>query len=519
MEPRELIIIIELGSQYSHLIARRIRGLGVYTDISIIDALRDKHIPSTVKGMILSGGPGSVVSHEEYIQEDILEYLLTLKVPILGICLGHQLIAKFFGGTVVRGERGEYGLAILNLRGIHCRLVDGLPKSFRVWMSHKDTVIKEPDGFKNIGYTKYTPVAIMCNDGLKIYGVQFHPEVSHTEYGDIILRNFVYKICRCRGGWSPEDYIENYIRQHSKLSSERAIMAISGGIDSTVTALILHKIFHDNLNLVFIDNGLLREKEGEWVKSLFSQLGLRNLHFIDASKTFLRELRGVSDPEEKRRTISNIFIRIFREYAEELGRKIGEIKYLGQGTIYPDIVESGKASRYTDKIKSHHNVSMSITYGFKILEPLRYFYKDEVRRVAKYLGLPRELIERHPFPGPGLAIRIVGEVTDEKLNILRRVDRIVEEEVRKAGLYKKYWQAFPILLSIKSVGVKGDRRVYGYVIVLRFVESRDAMTARFSRLDWDFLENLSSRIMNEVDEVSRVLYDISNKPPATIEFE
>jgi GMP synthase (glutamine-hydrolysing) len=511
----EKVLVVDFGSQYTHLLARRIRSLGVYSEIIYPEDL-SRSVDVSVKGYVFSGGPMSV--YDDSSPKVDRDTVLSLGRPILGVCYGHQLLAYIFGGRVEGGEAAEYGRAQLFLKCVNS-LVEGLPESSVVWMSHKDNVLSPPDGFVVVGYTDYTPVAIMANDSLKIYGVQFHPEVRHSVFGLDILRNFIYGVCGCVGGWSPMDLVNKFVSEHRHLSGERAIIGVSGGIDSTVAALILRQVFGDNLFLVFIDNGLLRYGEADWVRSLFEGLGFKNFISVDASDRFLGRLRGVTDPELKRSIIADTFVEVFREVAERLSNEYGVIRYLGQGTLYPDRVESGSTGRYVDKIKSHHNVSMSTLLGFELLEPLRDMYKDEVREVGLKLGLPRDVLYRHPFPGPALAVRIVGEVTPERLRILRDADRIVEEELRRSGLYDRVWQAFPVLISLKSVGIKGDRRSYEYILALRIVESVDAMTASFCKVDWDLLERISSRLLNEVEGINRVLYDISNKPPATIEFE
>lgn len=502
--------MVDFGSQYTHLIARRIRYLGVYSEV-VYPSHLVHGLDADVMGLVLSGGPMSVYDPSSpKMSPDILR---NVNVPILGICYGHQLIAHIFEGVVSKSEVGEYGLSRFYLSGDHI-LFEGVPRSFIVWMSHKDSVVAPPEGFSVLGYTGVTRIAAMANDNDRIYSLQFHPEVAHTEYGLDILRNYIFRICGCEPNWSPMVSINNFFREYANCSGE-AVVAVSGGIDSTVTAVVLRRIFGKGLYPVFIDTGLLRIGEREWVKDLFKGLGFDNLIVIDASDIFLDRLRGVVDPEEKRRIISDTYVEVLRQASRELGG----VEYLGQGTLYPDRVESGATSSYTDKIKSHHNVVAEEVFGLKVLEPLRDLYKDEVRELARELGLPDELITRHPFPGPGLAIRIVGEVTREKLEILRRVDKIVDDYLRSRGLYESLWQFFPVLLSVKSVGIRGDHRHYGYIISLRGVESLDAMTARFARIDWDFLEELATRILNEVEGVSRVVYDISNKPPATIEYE
>lgn len=504
------ILVVDFGSQYTHLIARRVRSIGVYSEVIPPESIED-FLDDAVKGVIFSGGPMSV--YEESSPKISRELLLGIGKPILGICYGHQLISHILGGSVSIQESGEYGISRFYISRSH-PLFDGIPDSFIVWMSHRDGVVEPPPGFDSLGYTDITRIAAMADDSRKIYTLQFHPEVVHTEYGLKILENFVLGICGCERGWDPVISLKRFLEEHSGCEGG-AIVAVSGGIDSTVTAVILREIFGDRLYPVFIDTGLLRSGEGEWVESLFQSLGFKNLLVVEASELFLEELRGVVDPEEKRRIIS----RLYRDLLKIVARELPDIRYMGQGTLYPDRVESGATSRYADKIKSHHNIIEEAGLGLKILEPLKDLYKDEVRILARHLGLPEEVVSRHPFPGPGLAIRIVGEVTPERLELLRRVDDIVYEELVASGLYDKYWQFFPVLLSVKSVGIRGDHRHYGYIVAIRGVESLDAMTARFARPDWDFLERLSTRILNEVDGVSRVVYDISNKPPATIEYE
>lgn len=512
----EKILVVDFGSQYTHLIAQKIRRLGVYSEvISPLDEAI-KEIDRDVKAIILSGGPSSVY-YDESPKID-LGKIVEYQIPILGICYGHQLIAYLLGGRVVEGGRGEFGRVRLKILRDH-PLVKDVPKINVVWMSHRDVVVKVPDGFISIGSTDNSPTAIMVNDRSRIYGVQFHPEVDHTEYGLQILRNFLFDICGCKGDWRPMNIINEFIDEHIKYSGERALVAVSGGVDSTVTSVILKRIFNDNLHVVFINTGLLREGEEEYVKDLYAKLGFKNFHYVNAADIFLDRLKGVVDPEVKRKIIADTFIEIFEKKARELADKYGEICFLGQGTLYPDRVESGVTSRYADRIKSHHNVVITRKFGLRLLEPLKDLYKDEVRQVAKELGIPRDVYMRHPFPGPGLAVRIVGEVSGEKLSILRKADKIVEEELKRNNIYDKVWQAFPILLSVKSVGIKGDRRSYEYVIVLRIVDSENAMTASFTKLPWDIIEGIANRIVNEVEGVNRVLYDVTNKPPATIEFE
>lgn len=512
MVDKERIVVIDFGSQYTHLIAQRIRGLGVYSEVQHPEEII---IDKFVKGIILSGSPYSV--YEKDAPRININELLKHKIPILGICYGLHLVANEFGGKVSKGIRGEFGKTELKIIRDH-PLVNSIPETSVVWMSHRDIITSLPKEFEIIGYTGGNIIAIVVNDKLKIYGVQFHPEVKHTMYGITLLSNFIFRICKCMGGWSPLDSINEFIKKHKNLKWEKAIVAVSGGIDSTVTSVILREIFGDNLHLVFIDTGLLRYGEKEWVIDLFTKLNFKNLHVIDASKRFLNALKNIRNPETKRRVFSEIFYEIFEKKADELEKKYGKIRYLGQGTLYPDRVESGVTGRYTDRIKSHHNIIVR-SRRFRILEPLKDLYKNEVREIARLMKLPDEVTMKHPFPGPGLAVRIVGNITRRRIKILQKADKIVEEVIKKYGLYNELWQVFPVLLTIRTVGVKGDKRSYEYIIAIRAVKSVDAMTADFAKLPWHVLEEIANRILNEVDGVNRVLYDISNKPPATIEYE
>ena len=515
MDIDEKILVVEFGSQYSHLIVRRIRGLGVYSELIYPEDIPYK-MDESVKGIVLSGGPMSIYDHgSPKIDREILD---SLDIPILGICYGHQLIAHLYGGKVEKGRYGEYGGVEFKILDID-PIVDGLPKTSRVWMSHKDFVTEPPPGFRNIGSTEYSRYAALANDERKIYTLQFHPEVSHTEYGDMILGNFIYKICGCRGGYDPYTLIEDFIKKYSRYSDENVLMAVSGGVDSTVTAFILREIFGDNLHLVYIDTGFTREKDRVFVARFFEDHGFSNIHILDRRELFLSNLMGIGEPEEKRRIFSHLYFQVLNEFTSQLEREYGRFRFLGQGTLYPDVVESGKASKYTDRIKSHHNVAYSELSRLERLEPLKYLYKDEVRRVAEKLGLPREVYLKHPFPGPGYLVRIVGEVNFEKLNIVKKADEIVEDVLRKHGIYYDIWQAFAAVLPVKTVGVKGDMRSYEYPVVVRIVESLDGMTAKHSRVPYEILDEISKRILDEVEGVNRVLYDLSDKPPSTIEYE
>ena len=517
---KEKVLIMDFGGQYTHLIARRVRELGVYSEVipwneDLENIL--KHAPSA---MVLSGGPSSVLkSSSPRPKKEVLKWILEGEIPILGICYGHQLLASFGGGEVVRGDKGEYGPSLLEVK-IFDPLFSETPKRQRVWMSHKDYVRKAPPGSLVLASTEYSSVAALKYSKGKVYSIQFHPEVRHTEYGKEIMSNFLYKIARLKGEWKVSGIAKYVIRKVKNVyKGGNVLVAVSGGVDSLTAAFIVSKIAgKDKVHIVFIDTGLLRENEGLQVLKILKRLNLGIIHFIDASKEFLERLQGVSDPEEKRKIIALTFSKTLVKVKCLLERKYGPFSYLVQGTIYPDRIESGRVGSGSAKIKSHHNVVMP-DVGLKVLEPLTDLYKDEVRKLALELGLSKEIVFRHPFPGPGLAVRIVGEVTKERLNIIRKATNIVEEELKKNNIYASLWQAFPVLLPLKSVGVMGDSRTYGYIIALRFVKSEDAMTAEFAKLPWDLLEKIANRLVNEVEGVNRVLYDLTDKPPATIEFE
>lgn len=517
---RDTIIVMDFGGQYTHLISRRVREFRVYSEICPYDiTLKELEKIPNIKGIIFSGGPNSVYNENSpLVTKEFFSWCKERKIPILGICYGHQLIVHVLGGSVKRVGMSEFGKTILYVydKG---DLFQGLEDSEIVWMSHGDQVLELPPGFEVIGHTENCPIAAYRNAADKIYGVQFHIEVRHTEKGNRILENFVKRICGCQANWRVEDWIEETINNIKKsVNDAKVIMAVSGGVDSTVAAVLIHRAIGKNLQCVFVDNGLLRENEE---KEVIQELKLFNLpvHFVDASETFLQRLDGVTDPEQKRRIISETFIQIFEKKALELESIYGKFEYLGQGTIYPDRVESAATSKAAAKIKSHHNVVLPEGMTLKLVEPLASLYKDEVRKVGKILGLSDKVIWRQPFPGPSLAIRVIGEVTKEKLKILRKADTIIQEEINKSDFRNKIWQSFAVLLPVKSVGVMGDARTYENVIAVRVVESEDAMTANFAKLDWDILERIASRIVNEVKGINRVVYDITNKPPATIEWE
>ncbi len=507
-----MILIVDLGSQFAHLIARRIRALGTYAEIvlpTITEAEARKMKP---EGIILSGGPRSVYEKDAFtIDKRILE----LGIPVLGICYGHQLIAHLLGGKVEKASK-EYGKEILSAR--ESRILKGLGKKEQVWASHGDSVISAPAGFEVVGKTEECGIAAFENNKKKIYGLQFHPEVQHTTNGTAVLRNFL-GICGSKNDYSIKGLDKKLIAEIKETAgNEAVIMGVSGGVDSLVASVLIRKAT-PNIYCVFVDHGLIRKGEAEEVAEVYRQVGFAHFSMVDASKLFLGRLKGVTDPEEKRKIIGRAFIEVFEKKVEELKKK-HRISFLGQGTIYPDRIESAKASKQASVIKTHHNVGgLPEKMKLKLIEPLKDLYKDEVRELGKILGIRKDLLNRHPFPGPGLAVRIVGEVTQERIDILKEADAIFMEELKKSGYYDKTWQAFAALLPVKAVGVMGDARAYGYIIALRAVTSQDAMTADWARLPEELLERISTRITKKVKGVTRVLYDISQKPPATIEYE
>jgi GMP synthase (glutamine-hydrolysing) len=514
MRHDEVIPILDFGSQYAQLIARRVREKGVYSELVRPDISFEDLKKLNPKGIILSGGPSSVY---ELNAPKCDPRLFELNVPILGICYGMQLGAQILGGQVKPAKAREYGRAKLTVAKDDS-LVHGLPKETTVWMSHGDQIHELPEQFVPLATTPTCPYAAAKHRSRPFYGVQFHPEVTHTPRGEQIFQNFLYEICRCKGDWTMGNFVEHSIRAvREQVGAGKVICGLSGGVDSSVVAALLHKAIGDQLVCIFVDNGLLRKNERELVESTFRDHFKINLVTSDASQQFLRELKGVTDPQQKRKIIGKEFIEAFKREAQS----IPGAKYLAQGTLYPDVIESGHGYAGTAaNIKLHHNVGgLPEQLGFELVEPLRELFKDEVRQVGEVLGLPEQIVWRHPFPGPGLAVRVIGDITPERLRVLRDADEIVLEELIAANLYRKTAQVFAVLLPIGTVGVMGDARSYDAVVAIRAVESQDFMTADWARIPFDVLATMSNRIINEVRGVNRVVYDISSKPPATIEWE
>lgn len=514
MRRKNFILILDFGSQYTQLIARRVREMKVFSQIvphNIPATEIDKLAP---KGLILSGGPASVYDKSS---PDLAKNIFKLGIPILGICYGMQIIAESLGGKVKFATEREFGSTELFIDS-HKDLFDSLPSNLTCWMSHGDQIKKLPQGFVTIAHTLNTPIAAIGNRHKKIFGVQFHPEVEHTQRGNQILNNFIFKICGCFPRWTMDSFIDESINKIKEtVGNKNVICGLSGGVDSSVTAVLIHKAIKNQLKCIFIDNGLLRKDEPEQVKRTFRSQFHISLKYVNATKRFLEKLKGVLDPEQKRKIIGHEFIRVFEK--EALGIK--KVKFFAQGTLYPDVIESVSATGAPSaRIKTHHNVGgLPKDLKFQLIEPLRDLFKDEVRAIGKQLGMPDHILYRQPFPGPGLAIRIIGEATKERLEVLRNADEIVMDEIKKANLYHSVWQSFAILLPIKTVGVMGDKRSYENVIAFRCVTSKDGMTADWVKLPPELLEKISNRIINEVKGINRVVYDISSKPPATIEWE
>ena len=508
------IIILDFGSQYTQLIARRLRESGVYCEILPYSEKVESIKAKSPRGIILSGGPASVYDENAYkIEKEIFE----LGLPILGICYGMQLIVDFFGGAVVPANEHEYGKAKVEFDKSDSPFFKDIESGQTVWMSHGDRVENLPEGFEKIAHSENSPYSAIANEDKKIYAVQFHPEVVHSQNGEIFLRNFALEICKAEANWNMHDFAQVEIEKIKTLAKDgKVLCGVSGGVDSTVVATLIHKAIGDRLVPVFVDNGVLRAGERDSVEKVFKdKLGI-DLIVIDASELFLGKLKDVTDPERKRKIIGETFIEVFEQEA----KKHDGIKYLAQGTLYPDVIESVSVKGPSKTIKSHHNVGgLPDWMSFELIEPLRELFKDEVRKLGLELGLPREMLFRHPFPGPGLAIRIMGEVNRDDLTILRKADVIMLDELKKSGYYDKTWQAFTVLLNVKSVGVMGDNRTYDNTVCVRVVEAVDGMTATFAHLPHTLLEKISTRIINEVDGINRVVYDISSKPPATIEWE
>ena len=501
------IVVLDFGSQYSHLICRRIRDFSVYAELVPFDISLENLTKLNPKGIIFSGGPSSVYDSGAPIPD---KKIFQLNVPILGICYGHQIIVNNFGGKIKRANK-EYGSSVLTIDS-NSDILNGIGDSVRAWMSHGDEAEDVPEGFEIIGHTESSRSAAIANKQKTVFGIQFHPEVVHTEKGTEILKNFVLDVCYANPDWTMEKFVENAVENISKVEGN-VLCGVSGGIDSTVTALLIHKAIGNRLKCVFVDNGLLRLNEAEEIENMFKNNFEVDFTKIDGQEQFLSKLNGVIDPEEKRKIIGKEFGNIFTKFSKENE----QFTWLAQGTLYPDVIESGVSKGPASVIKTHHNVGGLPELHLKVLEPLRDLYKDEVRKVAKIIGIPQDLIMRHPFPGPGLAVRIIGEVTKNKLDITRVASKIVEEELQNADLYDKVWQAYAAVGDDKAVGVVGDERKYGNIVMIRIVDSIDAMTADWTRLPNELLEKISNRITNEIDDVTWVSYVVSSKPPATIE--
>ena len=506
------IIVLDFGSQYNQLITRRLRDFGIYSELLPHDISMTKIRQINPKGIIFSGGPNSIYDQNALkVDPEIFK----LGIPILGICYGMQLMTSYLNGKVEKAANSEYGRADIEVEDTNSVLFAGLPKDEYVWMSHGDLVTGAPAGFETVASSKNCPIAAIANDQAKMYGIQFHAEVRNTQYGLDILRNFAFKVCGAKADWSMTDFIDLQIAEIRKtVGDKKVILGLSGGVDSSVTATLFHKAIGNQLTAIFVDHGMLRKNEGDEVMAALSRdLGV-NIIRVNAQERFLNKLKGVTDPEQKRKIIGKEFIEVFADEA----KKIKDVDFLAQGTLYTDVIESGTNTAQT--IKSHHNVGgLPKDLHFKLIEPLRKLFKDEVRELGEKLGIPHDLVWRQPFPGPGLGIRVIGEVTEDKLKLVRDSDAILRDEIKKAGLQEKVWQYFTVLPGIKSVGVMGDGRTYDYTIGIRAVTSIDGMTADFARLPWDVLQKISTRIVDEVPNINRVVYDVTSKPPSTIEWE
>jgi GMP synthase (glutamine-hydrolysing) len=511
----EQIVILDFGSQYTQVIARRVRECNVYSVILRYDTPAAEIARLKPKGIILSGGPSSVYARNAPLPD---RAIFTIGIPVLGICYGLQLLAEYLGGKVEPGQKREYGKGTLRLKDSRCPLFADLPKTMQVWNSHGDKLTKLPAGFKSVAVTENSACAAIENRTAKMFGLQFHPEVVHTPQGRQILARFVHGICGCGKNWTMQNYVDQAVQTiRAEVGEEKVILGLSGGVDSSVAAALLRKAIGSQLTCIFVNNGLLRGREAEVVREVFGRHFKIKLQYEEASRLFLRRLKGVTDPERKRKIIGKTFIEVF----EAATRRAGKAKFLAQGTLYPDVIESVPiGGNPAAMIKSHHNVGgLPKRMRLQLVEPLKCLFKDEVRALGLELGLPREIVMRQPFPGPGLAVRILGEVTPPRLEILRNADSIVVEEMKSSDWYYRIWQSFAVLLPVRSVGVMGDERTYDYTIALRAVESQDGMTADWVKLPYDLLEKVSSRIINEVKGVNRVCFDITSKPPGTIEWE
>ena len=511
----EQIVILDFGSQYTQVIARRVRECNVYSTILRFDTPAVEIAKLKPRGLILSGGPSSVYAKDAPLPD---KNIFALGIPVMGVCFGVQLFAQFLGGKVEKGQKREYGKGTLKLTDKSCALFAGLPASLQVWNSHGDKLTKIPNGFKPVAVTENSEYAAIENRSKKFFGLQFHPEVVHTPRGREIISNFVHGVCGCGKNWTMRNYLEQAVEEiRGQVGTEHVVLGLSGGVDSSVAAALLHKAIGDQLTCIFVNNGVLRAREAEVVQTVFARNFKMKLQYEDAAKLFLSRLKGVTDPERKRKIIGRTFIEVFQAATQ----RAGKAKFLAQGTLYPDVIESVPiGGNPAALIKSHHNVGgLPKGMKFKLVEPLKNLFKDEVRLLGEELGLPKEIVHRQPFPGPGLAVRILGEVTPSRCEILRNADAIVVEEMKASGLYYKIWQSFAVLLPVRSVGVMGDERTYDYTIAIRAVESQDGMTADWVKLPYDLLEKLASRIINEVKGVNRCVFDITSKPPGTIEWE